>query len=145
MKENEKIATEFAKKYNGKIVGVIHGNKILKSGEKSRAGYKVDIDGNKIHIYLIRTWHNIREGISISTEQLQEALDENALILMSYFGAENVCHSIMWEEDARAKGSYDIHSRYGTKEVFQDQGRFRILNLDKYKIEQYYPVDTNKD
>lgn len=139
MKPNERVATEFAEKYNGKIVGVIHGNKILKSGEKSRAGYKVEIDGNMIHVYTIRTWHNNRKAISISTVQLQEALDENALILMSYNEIEYSCHSTMWESDARRLGNYDVHTRFGTKEVFQEKQRFRILDLDKYLIERYYP------
>ncbi len=133
------MANEFAKKYNGKIVGIIHGNKILKSGEKSRAGYKVEIDGLLIHTYLIKTWHNNRKGISISTLQLEEAVGDNALILMSYFGAENVCHSTMWEDDAKAKGNYDVHSRFGTQEVFQDQARFRTLDLNKYELSRYYP------
>ena len=137
MKPNEIMANEFAKKYNGKIVGIIDGNKILKSGEKSRAGYKVEIDGLLVHTYLIKTWHNNRKGISISTEQLEEAVGDNALILMSYFGAENVCHSTMWEADAKAKGNYDVHTRFGTKEVFQDQARFRILDLDKYELSRY--------
>lgn len=139
MKENEKVAREFANKYSGEVVGVIHGNKILKSGEKSRAGYKVEIDGNQVHVYTIRTWHNNKKAISISTVQLQEALDENALILMSYNGIEYICHSTMWESDARRLGNYDVHTRFGTKEVFQEKQRFRILDLDKYLIERYYP------
>ena len=139
MKENEIVATEFAEKYNGKVVGVIHGNKILKSGEKSRAGYKVDIDGNRVHVYTLRTWHNNRKAISISREQLQEALDENALILMSYNGIEYVAHSKNWELWAKQDNNYDVHTRFGTREVFCKQEMFRVLDLDKYLIEQYYP------
>jgi hypothetical protein len=139
MKENEIVATEFAKKYNGKVVGVIHGNKILKSGEKSRAGYKVEIDGNKVHVYTLRTWHNNKKAISISTIQLQEALDENAWILMSYNRIEYVCHSQAWELWAKQDNNYDVHSRYGTTEVFCKQDMFRKLDLDKYDLHRYYP------
>ena len=139
MKENQKVAIEFAEKYNGKVVGVIHGNKILKSGEKSRAGYKVQIDGNKIHVYTLRTWHNNRKAISISTIQLQEALDENALILMSYNRIEYVCHSQAWELWAKQDNNYDVHTRFGTTEVFCKQDMFRILDLDKYELNRYYP------
>ena len=139
MKENEIVATEIAKKYSGEVVGVIHGNKILKSGEKSRAGYKVNIDGNRIHVYTLRTWHNNRKAISISTIQLQEALDENALILMSYNRIEYVCHSQAWELWAKQDNNYDVHTKFGTTEVFCKQDMFRVLDLDKYELHRYYP------
>jgi len=139
MKPNEIMANEFAKKYNGKIAGIIHGNKILKSGDKSRAGYKVEIDGLLIHTYLIKTWHNNKKAISISTLQLEEAVGDHALILMSYNGIEYVCHSTMWESDARSLGNYDVHTRFGTQEVFQERDRFRVLDLNKYELSRYYP------
>lgn len=143
MKLNEKVAIEFAEKYNGKVVGVIHGNKILKSGEKSRAGYKVEIDNHMIHVYTLRTWHRNRKAISISTEQLELALDENALILMSYNGREYVCNAENWELWAKQDDNYDKHTRFGTREVFCKQEMLRILNLNKYKLAQYYPIGTN--
>lgn len=133
------MANEFAKKYNGKIVGIIHGNKILKSGEKSRAGYKVEIEDLLIHTYLIKTWHNNKKAISISTLQLEEAVGDNALILMSYNGKEYVAHSVNWELWARQDGNYDVHTRFGTNEVFCKQDMFRVLDLNKYELSRYYP------
>jgi hypothetical protein len=139
MKPNEKMANEFADKYNGKIVGIIHGNKILKSGEKSRAGYKVEIDGLLVHTYLIKTWHINKKAISINTIQLEEAVGDHALILMSYNEIEYVAHSVNWEYWAKQEGNYDVHTRYGTREVFCKKDWFRILDLDKYKLQDYYP------
>ena len=141
MKANQKMAIEFAKKYNGKNAGIIHGNKILKSGEKSRAGYKVKIDGLLVHTYLIKTWHNNRNAISISTIQLEEAVSDHALILMSYNKIEYVAHAINWEHWAKQDGNYDVHTRFGTQEVFCKKDSFRILDLDKHKIQDYYPND----
>lgn len=139
MKENEIVATEFAEKYSGEVVGVIDGNKILKSGKKSRAGYKVEIDGCMIHVYTLRTWHNNKKAISISTVQLQEALDDNALILMSFNRIEYVCHAQAWELWAKQDNNYDVHTRFGTTEVFCQKDMLRVLDLNKYKIHRYYP------
>lgn len=140
MQENERVAREFCDKYNGKIVGVIHGHKILKSGEKSRAGYKIKInDKFIIHSYVVKTWHRNRDGVSVSTEQLDEAIDDNALMLMNNYGKELVLHSTIWEKFAKEEGNYAKHNYYDTTEVFCKRGYMQELNLVTYKWEDYYP------
>jgi len=140
LQENEKVAREFCEKYNGEIVGVIDGNKILKSGGKSRAGYKIQInDKFMIHSYLVKTWHRNRDGISVSTEQLDEAIGDNALMLMNNFGKEYVLHSTIWEKFAKEDGNYDTHTKYGTTEVFCKRDYLNELDLEKFKWEDYYP------
>lgn len=140
---NRQVADTFAEKYNGSVIGAILGNKghltSQSKNKQGRAGYIVDIEGFKVHVYLINTWHNNRKSISINEEQLQLALDDNALILMSYHGQENVAHSVRWEEWAREDNNYGTHPKFGTVEVFCKQGSFRILDLDKWSLKDYYP------
>lgn len=130
--KNRRIADAIAKKYNGSVIGAIQGN-------KGRAGYIVQIEDCKIHVYLINVWHNNRKAISINTEQLQKALDDDALILMSYRSSELVAHSKNWEYWARVDDNYAVHTKYGTNEVFCRTDNFRFLDLDKHKIQDYYP------
>ncbi len=143
LSRNRIVADNFAKKYNGSVVGAILGNEgHLNSqtvGKRGRAGYIVEIENYKVHIYLINTWHNNRKSISINTEQLQLALDDHALILMSYHGKEFVAHSVNWELWAKQDNAYAVHTKFGTNEVFCKIEMFRILDLDKFKIERYYP------
>jgi len=129
---NRMVAEHIARKYNGKVIGAIAGN-------KGRAGYIVEVDDRRIHIYLINVWHRNRKSISINTQQLQKAVDDDALILMSYKGKEFVLHSTIWELWAKQDNSYDIHTKYGTTEVFCKTDYLRILDLDKIKLERYYP------
>jgi hypothetical protein len=129
---NRQVADAFAKKYNGSVVDSIKGN-------KGRAGFIVEIDNHKVHVYLINVWHNNRKSISINEEQLQKALDDHALILMSYHGQENVVHSVRWEEWAREDNNYGKHPKFGTVEVFCKRKAFRILDLDKWSLKDYYP------
>ena len=132
LSRNRIVADNFAKKYNGLVIGSIKGN-------KGRAGWIVEINECTIHLYLINVWHNNRKSISINTIQLQNAIDSHALILMSYQGKEFVAHSINWEFWAKQDNAYAIHTKFGTTEVFCKTDNFRILDLDKHKIEDYYP------
>lgn len=129
---NRIVADNFAKKYNGLVIGAIKGN-------KGRAGYIIEINECSIHLYLINVWHNNKEAISINTEQLQLAIDDHALIVMSYQGREFVMHSVMWEMWAKQDNNYAVHNEFGTTEVFAKTDNFRILDLEAHKIEDYYP------
>lgn len=139
------FARQFAEKYHGEIVGVIYGNRKIKSG-RSHAGYKVKFKSfaNEkeyiVHAYYFKTWHRNRDGISVSTEQLDEAIDEHALMLMNYNGTtEYVLHSTIWEKFAKEDGNYDTHSEFGTKEVFCRRNYFSVLDLFNHDWEDYYP------
>ncbi len=132
MSRNRIVADHFAKKYNGLVIGAIKGN-------KGRAGYVIEINECTIHLYLINVWHNNRQAISINKQQLQDALDAHALIVMVYHGKEFVAHSVNWELWAKQDNGYAIHTKFGTTEVFCKTEMFRILDLDKHKIEDYYP------
>ena len=141
---NRQIADRVAEHHNGSVIGAILGNKgHLNSqtvGKQGRAGYIVEIENHKVHVYLINTWHNNRKAISINQEQLQLALDDHALILMSYCGKELVAHSINWELWAKQDNNYAKHPHFGTVEIFCKTDNFRILDLAKHKIQDYYPV-----
>jgi hypothetical protein len=143
LSRNRIVADNFAKKYNGIVIGAILGNEgHLNSqtvGKRGRAGYIVEIENHKVHVYLINTWHNNRKSISLNEEQLQLALDDHALILMSYNGKELVAHSQWWELWAKQDNNYAKHPHFGTLEIFCKTEMFRILDLDKFKIERYYP------
>ncbi len=143
LSRNRKVADEFADKYNGSVIGAILGNKghltTQSKNKQGRAGYIVEIEKCKVHIYLINVWHNIKQAISINTEQLQLAIDDHALIVMSYHGREFVMHSVRWEQWAKEDNNYAIHTKFGTTEVFAKTDNFRILDMDKHKIEDYYP------
>jgi len=130
---NRQVADSVAEHHNGSVIGAILGN-------KGRAGYIVEIENHKVHVYLINTWHNNRKAISINAEQLQKALDDHALILMSYCGKEFVAHSINWELWAKQDNGYAKHPHFGTVEIFCKTDNFRILDLAKHKIQDYYPV-----
>jgi hypothetical protein len=140
---NRQVADAFAEKYNGSVIGAILGNKgHLKSQSKEkqgRAGYIVEIENLKIHVYLINVWHRNRKGISINSEQLQQALDDDALILMSHTGIEYVMHSVRWEQWANEDNNYGKHPYFGTVEVFAKTDNFRILDLKKWSLKRYYP------
>ena len=140
---NRKVAEAIATKYNGSVIGEILGNKgHLKSQtneKRGRAGFILKIQDLLVHVYLINTWHNNRKSISINQEQLQLALDDNALILMSYQGREFVAHSTRWELWAEQDNNYGKHPKFGTVEVFCKTEMFRILDLDKWSLKRYYP------
>jgi hypothetical protein len=131
--QNRKIADTIAEKYHGKVTGAIKGN-------VGRAGYMVEIEGCILYVFLIRTWHNNKRGISMAKEVLQKAMDDHALILMSYLGREFVIHSVNWDMWAREDNNFAVHPHYGTTEVFAKRDNFRMLDLDAHKIVDYYPV-----
>ena len=129
---NKQAVQDFAIKYNGSIVDEI-------KGQAGIAGYVVELEGLKIHCYLINVWHNNKNAISMNTDQLQSAIDDNALILKLYHGREFVIHSINWDLWARQDNNYDKHPHFGTVEVFAKKDNFRILDLNKHKLIDYYP------
>jgi hypothetical protein len=131
---NRKVANDFAEKYGGTVTAPIEGN-------VGRAGYIVEINGWKVYVFLINTWHNNRKAISINQEQLQKAVDDHALILMSYQGREFVIHSTLWELWAKQDNNFAKHPKFDTVEVFCKTDNFRILDLDRFKISDYYPVE----
>lgn len=139
---NEKLAERFAEEHNGKIVGLTYGYlfRTLKAGEttreRSHAGVKILIDGHMIHHYTITTWFRKKEGISISVEQLQVALDENALILHDYLGTPYVVNAQSWELWAKRDDGYFIHPRFHKPEVSCLKKAHRVLDISK--LEEYY-------
>lgn len=140
---NRQVADTIAEKYNGSVIGAILGNKghltTQSKTKQGRAGYIVEIGNRIIHVYLINTWHRKRDAISINTEQLQQAVDDHALILMSYHGKEFVAHAENWELWAKQDNAYDIHTKFGTTEVFCKKGMFHILDLEQFTLDRYYP------
>ena len=104
---NLQVAEDFAEKYGGIVIDEIKGN-------KGKAGYITEIDGLKQYVFLINVWHQNRKGISINREQLEKALDDNALIVMIFQGREFVCNAENWEYWARIDNNVDEHPKFGS-------------------------------
>lgn len=133
---NEKLARTFAEENGGKLVGITYGYLLRKSGERSHSGVKIDIDGHRIHHYFSRVWHRNKQAISVSEEQLQLALDENALIIINHLGHLKCANAVSWELWANQDKNYELHRRYHKKEIYCQIDMLRPFDINK--LEQYY-------
>jgi hypothetical protein len=98
-------AEYFAEKYGGVILDSI-------IGKIGTAAYRVRVDDKMFHIFYNRRWYMKYDGISISQEQLNKALEDFAMIVIFMNDEEYWKHSTEW-----TKGMQVPNSKFNTYEI----------------------------
>ncbi len=134
-------AQKFCELHKAEIIEMIPGKKLNKKGEPMPMAYKCNIGDFVFHIYFNRGWYWKYDGITISKESMQLAINEHAVVVIFIGDNEYWKHSTIWFEWAEQDKSIYWNPLYKTWEVFIKRNNLArpAGHGNNYKVKDYFP------